>query len=85
MPPLYVDEVFLAFHGYLSALVYRSDEYLTASLEDYPSHQPHMTLFLTFLKLFSIVQEQMNGITERMLDFYYRDVLQLEEKPSVSG
>ncbi|MGB5818629.1 MAG: carboxypeptidase-like regulatory domain-containing protein [Saonia sp.] len=80
---LYIDNIFLSFYGYLSGLVGRSEGYLLASLEDYPSHQPHMALFITFLKLFTIVQDQMNGITERMLNFYYRDVLQLEEKPSI--
>src|SRR5690606_20912686 len=33
--------------------------------------------------LFRLAQDQMNGITERMLNFYYRDVLQLTEKPSI--
>ncbi|MCR1024519.1 carboxypeptidase-like regulatory domain-containing protein [Cellulophaga baltica] len=80
---LFIDTVFLSFYGYLSGLVERSEGYLLASLEDYPSHQPHMALFITFLKLFDIVQDQMNGITERMLNFYYRDVLQLVEKPSI--
>ncbi len=80
---LYIDDVFLAFHGYLSNLVGRSEGYLLTSLEDYPSHQPHMALFITFLKLFGMVQEQMNSITGRMLNFYYKDVLQLEEKPSI--
>ena len=80
---LYIDDVFLSFYGYLSNLVDRSEGYLLTSLEDYPAHQPHMALFITFLKLFGIVQKQMNSITERMLNFYYRDVLQLEEKPSI--
>ncbi len=80
---LFIDTIFLSFYGYLSGLVERSEGYLLASLEDYPSHQPHMALFITFLKLFDIVQDQMNGITERMLNFYYRDVLQLVEKPSI--
>ena len=80
---LFIDDIFLSFYGYLSGLVERSEGYLLASLEDYPSHQPHMALFITFLKLFEIVQDQMNGITERMLNFYYRDVLQLVEKTSI--
>lgn len=80
---LFIDTIFLSFYGYLSGLVERSEGYLLASLEDYPSHQPHMALFITFLKLFDIVQDQMNGIAERMLNFYYRDVLQLVEKPSI--
>lgn len=80
---LYVDDVFNTFYGIMSSLTANGEKYLDLALKQYPRHQPHMTLFIAFLRLFSIVQEQMNGITERMLNFYYRDVLHLEEKPSI--
>ncbi|SKC66349.1 carboxypeptidase-like regulatory domain-containing protein [Ohtaekwangia koreensis] len=80
---LYVEDIFLSFYGFTQKLVDESSGYLAFALEQYPAHQPHMALFIAFLKLFRLAQEQMNGITERMLNFYYRDVLQLTEKPSV--
>jgi len=80
---LYVDDLFNTFYGILSELVNDAEKYMEYAMEKYPMHHPHMALFLTFLQLFSIAQEQMNGITGRMLDFYYRDVLHLEEKPSI--
>jgi hypothetical protein len=46
------------------------------------SHQPHYALFLAFVKLLALLQEKTNTLTERHLDFYYRDVLQLREKPA---
>ncbi|WP_299222266.1 baseplate J/gp47 family protein [uncultured Aquimarina sp.] len=42
--------------------------------------KPHLALFFGFLYMFKIVQEDINTITERHLDFYYKEVLQLEEK-----
>lgn len=80
---LYVDDVFNTFYGIMSSITEDGEKYLALALEQYPRHQPHMTLFIAFLRLFSIVQEQMNGVTGRMLNFYYRDVLRLEEKPSI--
>lgn len=45
---------------------------------------PHFALFLAFLKLFSFAQQDINTLTQRHLDFYYRDVLRLKEKPAES-
>ena len=52
------------------------------SLNDDQRTAPHFALFSAFLELFSVAQNDLNGFTERHLDFYYRDVLQLKEKPS---
>ncbi|MEB2783080.1 baseplate J/gp47 family protein [Algoriphagus persicinus] len=43
---------------------------------------PHFALFLAFLKLFKFAQQDINTLTQRHLDFYYRDVLRLKEKPA---
>jgi hypothetical protein len=45
--------------------------------------EPHYALFAAFLDLFRVAQDDLNTITKRHLDFYYRDVLQLKEKPAV--
>jgi len=80
---LYVDEIFDSFYGCLQQFVDQSESYLKFALEEYPAHQPHMALFITFLQLFQLMQEQMNGLTARMLDFYYNDVLHLAPQPSI--
>jgi|GEM_PF-374670 len=80
---LSVDDIFNNFYSFIVKLVDSCEKYMQLALEQYPSHQPHMALFIAFLQLFRLVQEQMNGITGRMLDFYYRDVLQLSAKPSI--
>ncbi|NTW69471.1 MAG: hypothetical protein HGB23_06415 [Chlorobiaceae bacterium] len=81
---LYVDDIFHVFYGFMTDLVeVKSPKYMQFALEAYPSHQPHMALFITFLELFRLAQEQLNGLTERMLSFYYNDVLHLAPKPSI--
>lgn len=80
---LYIDDVFNNFYNFLKQLQYNSTGYMEVALEQYPAHQPHMALFISFLKLFQLAQQQMNGLTGRMLDFYYKEVLQLTTKPAI--
>lgn len=49
------------------------------------SVKPHLALMLAFLKLFLIQQENLNGITERHLDFYYKDILGFEPRKGEAG
>lgn len=44
--------------------------------------EPHFALFLAFLQNFLLAQSDLNGLTKKHLDFFYRDVLQLKEKPA---
>lgn len=53
-------------------------------IEENQLTNPHFALFLAFLKLFNFAQQDINTITQRHLDFYYRDVLRLKEKPAES-
>jgi hypothetical protein len=45
--------------------------------------EPHYALFIAFLDLFRLAQDNLNTITQRHLDFYYREVLQLKEKAAI--
>ncbi len=45
--------------------------------------QPHTVLFVTFLKLLNHIKGKINGLTQRHLDFYFRERLQLTPKNSV--
>ena len=81
---LFVDDIFQAFFGFLTQLQANADKYMQFALEAYPGHQPHMALFITFLQLFRKAQDQMNGLTGSMLNFYYKDILHIDAKPSVA-
>ena len=58
------------------------EDYLE-DLKELAETDPHLALFFGFLYMFKVAQDDLNTITERHLDFYYREVLQLEEKPTV--
>lgn len=47
----------------------------------YNLHRPHFVLYLTFLQLLKNTQGQLNQLTARHLDFYYRTVLSFKKKP----
>ncbi len=49
-------------------------------LTGYDRHAPHYTLFLSFLRLYNTAVQDLNSITRRHLDFYYKDVLRLKTK-----
>jgi Baseplate J-like protein len=44
---------------------------------------PHLGLFLAFLQLFKITQDNLNELTERHLKLFYEEVLQLKYKPAI--
>ncbi len=56
---------------------------LEFTFTNWDRHDPHYTLFLSFLRLMEYARTEANTITARHLDFYYREVLQLKEKPAL--
>jgi hypothetical protein len=43
--------------------------------------EPHTALFISFLKLLTHPQKSLNELPKKHLDFYYRQVLKIREKP----
>jgi hypothetical protein len=43
---------------------------------------PHMTLFVCFLRLLELSKKRFNLITKKHLDFFYKDILQIEKLPA---
>jgi hypothetical protein len=71
------------FDSYLTAyskIILDSEAELLKTLESYDEHAPHYALFLSFLKLFRFTQNHLNTITQRHLDFYYKEVLRLQPR-----
>ena len=66
-----------------SKLVKDAENELLQSLEKRTTHPAHYALFLTFLRLFRFAQDDINTITQRHLDFYYKEVLQLNQRAPV--
>lgn len=51
-------------------------------LKNQKSRYPDTTLLRSFVHLLKIYQDQLNGISQKHLQFYYKDILKQEEKPA---
>ena len=57
-------------------------QWLQQVLQHYPYHSPDTSLLLSFLKAYGHVQADLNRITRRHLDYYYRRTLRQEIRPA---
>ena len=76
---LFNAQVELLLNGIAGFVKYASTLF-NQTIENFPKHAPHYGLFLSFIKLFRYAQDHLNTYTQRHLDFYYKDVLQLKNK-----
>ncbi len=67
-----------SFLNGIISIVNQTGNFLDKTLSNYPTHEPHYALYLTFLRLFKFAQDHLNNYTERHLKFYYKKVLQLK-------
>jgi hypothetical protein len=74
-----LEEVFFEFVQAAVLIKSFAESHLKELLENWPYHQPHMALFLAFLELYKKAQNHINTITERHLEYFYKEVLQFEE------
>lgn len=77
--------IFNQFLKVFSRVVIEAKAELEKTLGNGDKHEPHYALFLSFLKLFDYARAETNTLTQRHLDFYYRDILKLKEKPAEPG
>lgn len=59
-------------------------DFFTKSISEEQKTEPHYALFIALLDLYKIAQDDLNTITKRHLDYYYREILKLEERPAVA-
>jgi hypothetical protein len=76
--------VFDAYLQTYTLIINEAESQLLLSLTDDNTHTPHYALFITFLKLFKYAKDSLNTLTQRHLDFYYKEVLRLAPKQSVA-
>jgi hypothetical protein len=74
--------VFDQFLKVLARVVGEAKRALDDSLANWNRHQPHYALYLAFLQLLEYSRTAGNTLTQRHLDFYYRTILGLREKPA---
>lgn len=61
-------------------IVEKSGKYFDETIHQKQDHNPHVALIITFIELFRYQQQELNKIPQRLLNFYYRDVLKIKEK-----
>ncbi len=54
---------------------------LKQSLEQQSNHSPDTGLLITFLELLQIAQNELNQVSRRHLDYYYRTILEAVQQP----
>ncbi|MCG8696949.1 MAG: hypothetical protein MI922_02755, partial [Bacteroidales bacterium] len=54
-----------------------------ADIESSTQNEPHLALFITFIKLLAYASETINKITGKHLDFYYNEVLKIDKNAAV--
>ena len=77
--------IFDQFLKVYARIVNEAGQVLEESLTKWNCHEPHFALFLAFLRLFEHARTELNTLTGRHLDFYYRDILRLKEKEAEPG
>jgi len=78
---LFKQQILILFGG-VAALLQNTEVLLERTLSNYPKHEPHYALFLSFLKLFEHARNTLNDYTRRHLDYYFKEVLQLPMRPA---
>lgn len=58
-------------------------EFFWQKLDETGLTAPHFGLFAAFLDLFSILQDDLNELGTQHLEYYYRDILGLEEEAAI--
>ena len=76
------------YHEYINTMRYLvriANKYFDNSLHASQRHDPQVALMITFLQLFRHVQQEINDIPQRHLDYYFRHILNDKEAPSQPG
>lgn len=76
---IFNDQIESLLNG-IASIVKHAAQLFEQTIVDFPEHTPHYGLFLTFVKLFRFAQDSLNTYTQRHLDFYYKEALQLLNK-----
>jgi hypothetical protein len=77
----YLDELAYQLINIYDGINNIAEKYLEETLYNYNEHQPHVGLFYGFLQLLQEYRTDINSILLKHLDFYYKQVLQVKEKP----
>lgn len=76
-----LDRSLHTFHRVIMHIKESIKDYLEENLLASNRHEPNNALYLAFALLYKRLQEQINTLSQRHLDFYYEDILKQNPKP----
>ena len=79
-----LDKIAKAFYQTFKKIKHRAGYWFNRNLDTPQLRQPHVALFLTFLRLFEHARNSLNDLTGKHLEFYYEKVLCLRSRGAVS-
>ena len=77
-----IDGIFQVLFQVYRQIIHQAPTYLDASLGDRRDHPPHLALYVAMLDVLQPARDDLNRITQRHLDFFYRQVLALPGRPA---
>jgi Baseplate J-like protein len=77
-----LDPVFQALFQTYHQIIKESQKHLKDSLTARQDHPPHLSLYFAFWEVMQPARDDLNRMTQRHLDFFYRHVLRLSDRPA---
>ncbi|MDJ0620110.1 MAG: baseplate J/gp47 family protein [Calothrix sp. MO_192.B10] len=77
-----LDVIFQVLSQNYRQIILLAPKYLRDSLEKRQDHPPHLSLYFAFWEVMRPARDDLNRMTQRHLDFFYRQVLQLRDRPA---
>ena len=68
------------FQQAMLRIKHRANYWFDKNLANPQLHQPHVALYLAFLRLFEHARAEMNNLTSRHLEFFYEQILHLRRR-----
>lgn len=75
-----LDQVFQVLFQNYRQIIQQTSSYILHSLESRQDHPPHLALYVAFWAVMKPAQDDLNRMTQRHLNFFYRDILRFPEK-----
>lgn len=75
------------YHIIFNCFVYSKSHFrdlFERSMVEKANHQPDVGLYIAFLRLFQFAQKDLNGVTLRHLEYYYRHILKQDQRNAIS-
>jgi hypothetical protein len=77
-----LDSIFQMLFQTYRQIIQQASAALLSCLKDQQDHPPALALYVAFWYVMQAARDDLNRMTQRHLDFFYRQVLQLKDRPA---